>query len=100
MSEPKSWITGNAMVVKPSDERLNKMYLFYILKQGIFAPTITGSAQPQITRASLSPLKIPLPPLDVQNEIVEQIESKENSIKHAKEIIKNLERETIFWPIA
>jgi len=33
----------------------------------------------------------------VQNEIVEQIEAKENSIKHAKEIIKNLERERRYF---
>lgn len=44
-----------------------------------------------------SKIKIPLPPLNVQNEIVEQIEAKENSIKHAKEIIKNLERERRYF---
>src|SRR3989338_11441283 len=44
-----------------------------------------------------SKIKIPLPLLDVQNEIVEQIEAKENSIKHAKEIIKNLERERRYF---
>jgi len=32
-SEPKSWVTGNAMVVKPYDpNQLNKDYLFYLLK--------------------------------------------------------------------
>jgi type I restriction enzyme S subunit len=36
---------------------------------------ITGSAQPQITRASLSPLLIPLPSLDEQRAIVTEIES-------------------------
>ncbi|MEK9156317.1 MAG: N-6 DNA methylase [Patescibacteria group bacterium] len=96
-SEPKSWITGNAMVVKPKDECLNKKFLYYILKQGDFRQTITGSAQPQITRASLFPYTIPLPPLEIQKEIVEQIEVKQNAIKHAKEIIKNLERERRYF---
>jgi len=41
----------------------------------------------------LRSIKIPLPPLEVQKEIVEQIEVKQNAITHAKEIIKNLERE-------
>lgn len=45
-------------------------------------------------------LKIPLPPLSVQKEIVEQIEVKQNAINHAKAIIQNLERETLFWPVA
>ena len=37
--------------------------------------------------------KIPLPPLSVQREIVEQIAGKQHAINHAKEIIKELERE-------
>ncbi len=40
-----------------------------------------------------SKIKIPLPPLDIQKEIVEQIEIKQNAINHAKEVIENLERE-------
>ncbi len=44
-----------------------------------------------------SKIKIPLPPLEVQKEIVEQIEVKQNAINHAKEIIKNLERERRYF---
>ena len=43
--------------------------------------------------AEYSKLKIPLPPIEVQKEIVKQIEVKENAISHAKGLIKNLERE-------
>ena len=97
LSEPKSWITGNAMVVKPKDSRLDKQFLFYILKNSDFKSVISGSAQPQITRTSLSPLKIPLPPIEVQKEIVAQIEVKQNAIDHAKAIIQNLERERRYF---
>ena len=37
--------------------------------------------------------KIPLPPMEVQMEIIEQIQGKQSAINHAKEIIKELERE-------
>ncbi len=47
--------------------------------------------------AEYSKLKIPLPPLKVQKEIVEQIEVKQNAINHAKGIIKNLERERRYF---
>jgi type I restriction enzyme M protein len=97
MSEPKSWITGNAMVVKPKDDRIDKYYLYYFLRHSNLNPAISGTAQPQITRKSLAPFKIPLPPLEVQKEIVEQIEVKQNAINHAKEIIKNLERERRYF---
>lgn len=96
MSEPKSWITGNAMVVKPKDN-LDKNFLFYFLRNTNLKSVISGSAQPQITRASLSPFKIPLPPLEVQKEIVEQIEVKQKAIEAAKAVIENLERERRYF---
>lgn len=72
MSEPCSWITGNAMVVHPKDERLNQSFLYYLLMGGVsLHKCITGSAQPQITKANLTPVKIPLPPLHEQQEIVD-----------------------------
>jgi len=97
LSEPNSWITGNAMVIKPKDDRLSKQFLFYILKNSNFKSVISGSAQPQITRTSLSPLEIPLPPIEIQKEIIEQIEVKQNAIDHAKAIIQNLERERRYF---
>jgi type I restriction enzyme M protein len=96
MSEPKSWITGNAMVVKPKDN-LDKNFLFYFLRNTNLKSVISGSAQPQITRASLSPFKIPLPPIEVQKEIVDQIEVKQKAIKAAKAVIDNLERERRYF---
>jgi len=95
LSEPNSWITGNAMAIKPKDDLLSKQFLFYILKNSNLKSVISGSAQPQITRTSLSPLEIPFPPLSVQKETVEQIEVKQNAIDHAKAIIQNLERDDI-----
>lgn len=40
---------------------------------------------------------IPLPPLDVQREIVEQIEVKQKAIEGAKQVIENLERERRYF---
>lgn len=57
ISEPKSWITGNAMVVRPLDESLDVGFLEYAFRGGIdISKAITGAAQPQITRTNLSPL--------------------------------------------
>jgi type I restriction enzyme, S subunit len=68
-TEPKSWITGNAMVIKPKDNRLDRQYLFYFLKTTNFNTVISGAAQPQITRQDLAPLMIILPPIQKQNKI-------------------------------
>ena len=87
MSNPKSWITGNAMVVKPKDERLNKSYLFVLLQKSDFSTVVSGSAQPQITREGLTPFQIPLPPLQVQQEIVAEIEGYQKVIDGARTVV-------------
>ena len=62
ISQPFSWITGNAMVVRPKMESLEVRFLEYVFRGGIdVASAITGTAQPQITRASLSPLVFSYP---------------------------------------
>ncbi len=62
VSEPNSWITGNAMVVRPKERSLDLRFLEYIFRGGIdISPAITGAAQPQITRTNLSPLEIGFP---------------------------------------
>ena len=81
LTEPKSWITGNAMIVSPlNDSKVLKKFLFYVLPLADMKLVITGSAQPQITRTNLSQLKIPLPLLNIQQQIVEECQNVENQI--------------------
>ena len=62
VTEPRSWINGNAMVVHPTNDAMDISFLAYALKGGIeLTDAITGAAQPQITRTSLMPLVISFP---------------------------------------
>ena len=62
VSEPKSWITGNAMVVRPKDANIDLRFLEYLFRGGVdISPAITGAAQPQITRTNLNPIEIRYP---------------------------------------
>lgn len=93
LSQPNSWINGNAMVVRPKNpEQLDIRYLMYLFKGAVdLRKIITGVAQPQITRQKLSPLKISLPSQVKQKQIV-AILDKAEGIKHKRElIIKKLE---------
>lgn len=56
-----------------------------------------GTSVRGVTRSFLSKQKIPLPPLEIQKEIVGQIRVKQNAIDHAEEIVKNLERERRYF---
>lgn len=61
VTQPLSWITGNAMVVKP---KLDYTCIDYIKNTLIISnveKTISGSAQPQITRTNLAPLSFICP---------------------------------------
>ncbi len=83
-------VKSSAMKILLADKsKVNIKFLFHSIQRIAFAV----NEHKRYWISEYSKIKIPLPPLDVQNEIVEQIEAKENSIKHAKEIIKNLERE-------
>ena len=70
VSVPRSWINGNAMVVKPRTSALDLKFLEYIFRGGIdLSMAITGAAQPQITRQSLAPIRISFPHLPEQRRI-------------------------------
>ena len=89
MSKEKSWVTGNAMVVTPKHKNdVNKHFLFNILLNSNLSSTISGSAQPQITRQNLVSFQIPLPPLEIQKEMVAEIKKEQSYIDSCKKLIE------------
>lgn len=64
--EPKSYVTGNAMALDDPDyEKTSVEFLKWFLRMRGLSDTITGSAQPQITRASLKPVRVFVPDKDL-----------------------------------
>ena len=99
VSEPFSWINGNAMVIHPQSDELNKAYLVYVIKGIDLSNVITGAAQPQITRQSLSPTKIPIPPIAEQERIVAELDLLSGIIEKKKEQLKAYDQlaQSIFY---
>ena len=60
-TSPKSWITGNAMVIKFRNKKINNEYIKQALKYANVKGAISGSGQPQLTRENLSLLKMTQP---------------------------------------
>jgi restriction endonuclease S subunit len=90
MTPPKTWITGNAMVVSPKTSEVLKEFLYWTLISGVdIQSVISGSAQPQITREGLAPVKIKIPPLSVQEEIVDLISAFELNISNSQETLNS-----------
>lgn len=100
ISEPYSWINGNAMVVHPSNEKeLRKDFIRYYLASVDWSKVITGAAQPQITRQSLSPLQVACPPLPEQESIVSELDCLSGVIEKQKQQLKELDNlaQAIFY---
>ena len=76
VSQPFSWINGNAMVIQPNTEEVSLRYMEFLFRGGIdLTKAITGAAQPQITRKSLEPIKFSYPPLAEQKRIVAKLDA-------------------------
>ena len=84
MTLPRSWITGNSMVVTPKDSSVTKEYLYHSLRYIDIKRYVTGSAQPQITRSNLDGIKVVIPPL----KSLELFSNKAEKIRN--ELIKNI----------
>ena len=75
LTQPKSWITGNAMVIRPAGDQLLKGFLFHSLDAADLSPVISGSAQPQITRQGLKRFPVSVPARAEQQKIADCLTS-------------------------
>ncbi|MGN8071578.1 restriction endonuclease subunit S [Mucilaginibacter sp. 22184] len=72
---PKSWITGNAMVIKSTSTEMHSEFIFQMLHWAGLSKIITGSGQPQITRTNIETLKFILPSSSVLIHFSDKIKS-------------------------
>jgi type I restriction enzyme S subunit len=86
-----SWITGNAMVFRPKDSRIQKGFLEYVLRGMDWTPVITGTAQPQITRTSIQGVFVNVPSPDIQNDIYMKLESSLTQVTNAALLSEKVE---------
>ena len=74
ISQPYSWINGNAMVIHRKSEDLSFDFLKYLMLSLDYSLIITGAAQPQITRQKIAPIIVKFPSLSVQQSIVSELD--------------------------
>lgn len=89
LSEPYSYINGNAMALDDLDKsKAATKYVYYFFQNYNFNNVITGSAQPQITREGLRKVEIPLPDLETQNKIVAILDKAKAILDKREQTIK------------
>ncbi len=85
--EGKVWVNNHAHILQfnePATQSFVEMYLNSIDLSNF----ITGAAQPKLTQANLNILEIPLPPLEIQREIVARIETERVIVHGNRELIR------------
>ena len=91
-SEPKSWITGNAMVINTDRFDINKRFLFHQLCIANFSSLISGSGQPQIVRTPLEKMKIWLPDESVQKRIATLLDALNDRVLIKESVLGLIEK--------
>lgn len=89
----KVWITDNAIYLKKFLRTVSLDYLLYFFKTQNLNKFAAQSGQPKITQKPIENMKIPLPPISLQNQfasIVEKIESLKQKQKQATAEINTL----------
>ncbi len=84
-------INSGMLIFRPELETINPKYLFTLFQTEFVREQLSdissGSAQPQLPIRNLVSVKIPLPPLEVQKQIVVQIEREQSLVNANKELI-------------
>ena len=89
ITEPKAWITDNALYVTEYKQKIDQNYLAQALTQLNLNQFAKVGGQPSISQTTVYECKIPFPPIAVQKEIVAEIEGYQKVIDGAKAVIDN-----------
>ena len=91
LTEPKSYVTGNAMCLDGVTKDIDQDFLYFALIYRTVEDAISGSAQPQITRESLKGVLFPSPPLPEQKKIAAILTSVDEVIDATQKQIDKLQ---------
>ena len=89
LTEPKSWVTDNCLMVSEYLINVEQKYLKEILVRVNLNQYAKVGGQPSISQGSVYEIEIPLPPLDIQRAIVTEIENYQRIIDGAKQVVQN-----------
>lgn len=84
----KIWVNNHAHVLK-FDHRETQLFVEIYINSINIENYVTGSAQPKLNQKSLNSIKMPLPPLEIQKEIVAEIEGYQKIIDGARAVVNN-----------
>jgi type I restriction enzyme S subunit len=85
--EGKYWVNNHAHVFRPNRKKLNDVYAVTLLNQMDLMPFITGVTVPKLNQERMRAIEIPLPPIEIQQAFVDEIEIERAGVDSAKKLI-------------
>lgn len=93
ISEPKAWITDNALYVTEMSEQLGKVYLMHALTFLDLRQSANQAAQPVVSQKKINPQRIPVPPIDEQRRIVAYLDGLQSKVDALKQLQSETQKE-------
>ncbi len=85
----KTWVNNHAHVLRPDRNKVIDDYLIAVLIHANLMNFVTGVTVPKLNQRRLREIQIPLPPLEVQREIVAEIGGYQKVIDGAQTVTDN-----------
>ncbi len=85
----KTWVNNHAHVLRFND-RITQKYVEFYFNQISLEPYLTGAAQPKLNQATLNSIKVPVPPEEDMERIVDKIEEERGVIEGNTRLMSNL----------
>ncbi|MFH1384747.1 MAG: N-6 DNA methylase [Candidatus Omnitrophota bacterium] len=89
IAKGKYWVNNHAHVLKPDRKKILDELLVELINSMDLMPYITGVTVPKLNQEKLRSIKIPLLPLEVQEQIVFELNSYQNIISGARQVADN-----------
>ncbi len=87
--EGKCWVNNHAHVLRTKKNKIFDTFLMQILNELDLSRYITGVTVPKLNQEKLRGIKIPLPPLEVQEQIVAELDNYQKIIDGARQVVEN-----------
>ena len=88
----KCWVNNHAHVLRCKKEKILPLFLSSYLNAIDLTDYITGDVRGKLTQANLKLIKIPLPPLDIQRKIVEELDKEMKALEKVRMLKEKAEK--------
>jgi type I restriction enzyme M protein len=89
IADGQYWVNNHAHVVRPKRDKILDVYLTNVLNFMDLTPFITGVTVPKLNQANLLDIEIPLPPIEIQQQIVDELEGYQKIIDGCRQVVEN-----------